>query len=142
MNCHVCAKCGELRLWFEGEIRDPENGSCRYCGCNVLLDAGCNWVDYLEEEQQQRVMQEIILPYGLFDPEEQKRTEQKREQERAGYRPDLVKKSNSSVSCPYCKSANTSKIGTISRSVSFGLFGFGSSKVGKQWKCNSCGSCF
>lgn len=47
-----------------------------------------------------------------------------------------------SVKCPYCQSTNTKKIGTIGRSFSFGLFGFGSSKVGKQWHCNACNSDF
>lgn len=46
------------------------------------------------------------------------------------------------ITCPYCKSTNTSKIGVVGRSVSFGLFGFGSSKVGKQWHCSSCKSDF
>lgn len=46
------------------------------------------------------------------------------------------------VKCPYCQSNNTKKIGIIGRSFSFGLFGFGSSKVGKQWHCNDCNSDF
>ena len=46
------------------------------------------------------------------------------------------------VTCPYCQSTNTQKISTMSRAFSVGLFGFGSSKVGKQWHCNKCGSNF
>lgn len=53
-----------------------------------------------------------------------------------------VSQSKSTITCPYCKSTNTKKIGVVGRSVSFGLFGFGSGKVGKQWHCNSCGSDF
>lgn len=55
-----------------------------------------------------------------------------------------VKKTNQAngITCPYCKSMNCSKISTVSRGFSFGLFGFGSSKVGKQWHCNSCKSDF
>ena len=48
----------------------------------------------------------------------------------------------SSVTCPYCHSRNTSKIGTVSRMFSAGFFGLGSKKLGKQWHCNSCGSDF
>lgn len=44
--------------------------------------------------------------------------------------------------CPYCKSKDLTKINTASRSISVGLFGFGSSKVGKQWHCNKCKSDF
>ena len=47
-----------------------------------------------------------------------------------------------SVTCPYCNSTDCKKLGAISRGVSFGLFGFGSGKIGKQWHCNSCKSDF
>lgn len=44
------------------------------------------------------------------------------------------------VSCHYCHSTNTNKIGIVKRSVSFGLFGFGGGKIGKQFHCNNCGA--
>lgn len=53
-----------------------------------------------------------------------------------------LKKTAVEIKCPYCQSNNTKKIGIIGRSLSFGLFGFGSSKVGKQWHCNACNSDF
>lgn len=46
------------------------------------------------------------------------------------------------ITCPYCKSTNTKKLSSLSRALSAGLFGLGSSKIGKQWHCNSCGSDF
>ena len=46
------------------------------------------------------------------------------------------------ITCPYCKATNIRKIGLISRSVSAGLFGLGSKKIGKQWHCDHCGSDF
>jgi len=46
------------------------------------------------------------------------------------------------VTCPYCKSTNTTKIGVIDRGMSFGIFGFASGKEGKQWHCRKCGSDF
>ena len=55
---------------------------------------------------------------------------------------DIHPERNKTPLCPYCKSKDTTKIGTVKRSVSFGLFGFGSGKVGKQWHCNSCKSDF
>lgn len=54
----------------------------------------------------------------------------------------IVPSSKPTITCPYCQSTNTKKIGVVSRSTSFSLFGFGSSKVGKQWHCNSCKSDF
>ena len=42
--------------------------------------------------------------------------------------------------CPSCGSSNISKIGLISRAISFELVGFASSKIGKTHKCNNCGT--
>lgn len=50
--------------------------------------------------------------------------------------------SNVRITCPYCKSQDCKKLTSVSRGVSFGLFGFGSSKIGKQWHCNRCKSDF
>lgn len=47
---------------------------------------------------------------------------------------------NKPVECPYCHSMNTSKIGTVNRAISVGMFGLASSKIGKTHKCNDCGS--
>lgn len=44
--------------------------------------------------------------------------------------------------CPYCGSLKVRKISTGKRLFSVGLFGLGSSKIGKQWHCNSCDSDF
>ena len=42
--------------------------------------------------------------------------------------------------CPTCGSTNISKIGTVNRIISTGLFGLASSKIGKTHKCNKCGT--
>ena len=55
----------------------------------------------------------------------------------------IVKKVSTVVNqpkCPTCQSTNISKIGTLNRMASVGLFGLASSKIGKTHKCNSCGS--
>ena len=49
---------------------------------------------------------------------------------------------STTVTCPYCKSIDTKKISGTSRFMSTGVFGLASSKVGKQWHCNSCKSDF
>ena len=46
------------------------------------------------------------------------------------------------IHCPYCNSTNVTKIGTVNRAVSVGMFGLASKKLGKQWHCNICGSDF
>lgn len=44
------------------------------------------------------------------------------------------------IHCPYCNSSNVTKISTVNRAVSVGMFGLASSKIGKTHKCNDCGS--
>lgn len=44
------------------------------------------------------------------------------------------------IECPYCHATNVSRIGFINRAVSTGLLGLASSKIGKTYKCNNCGS--
>ena len=43
---------------------------------------------------------------------------------------------------PYCNSTNLTKVSGTSRFASTLMFGIGSKKVGKQWKCNNCKSYF
>ena len=47
---------------------------------------------------------------------------------------------NSILHCPYCNSTNIRKIGTVNRTISVGMFGLASKKIGKTHKCNHCGS--
>ena len=46
------------------------------------------------------------------------------------------------VTCPYCQSTNTQKIGFFSRIGSAELWGLGSPEIGKNFKCNQCGAYF
>lgn len=52
------------------------------------------------------------------------------------------KKTKPNIKCPYCGSNNTKKITVSSRAVSTTIIGMASSKIGKQWHCNNCGSNF
>lgn len=52
-------------------------------------------------------------------------------------------KRNISVSCPYCKSNNTSKITITNKAVHTAIFGMWSmGRNTKQWHCNNCNSDF
>lgn len=47
------------------------------------------------------------------------------------------------ITCPYCGSTNTKKIGFGSKAVHTALFGiFAVGKVSKEWHCNNCKSDF
>ena len=54
----------------------------------------------------------------------------------------IVPSSKPQVTCPYCQSTHVSRIGFLNRMVSVELWGFASSKIGKQWHCDSCDSDF
>lgn len=53
-----------------------------------------------------------------------------------------LNRSENKVSCPYCNSTRVKKIGALNRFASLGFFGIASSKIGKQWTCQSCGTNF
>lgn len=46
------------------------------------------------------------------------------------------------VNCPYCNSANVTKISTASKVVDTAVWGIFGTKRFKQWHCNSCSSDF
>lgn len=52
------------------------------------------------------------------------------------------KAEDSKPHCPYCNSTNLTKVSGTSRFASTLMFGIGSKKIGKQWKCNNCKSYF
>ena len=54
----------------------------------------------------------------------------------------IVPSSKPQIICPYCQSTRVSRIGLLSRIVSVELWGLASSKIGKQWRCDNCGSEF
>ena len=113
-NCmvFVCTKCGSLMLNMG--YYDCTNCESRgkYIKTNLSFD------DYFDMTPQERESYrlKILAQHGVvIGPE---------------------------IKCPYCGSPNTDKIKATSRMFSVGLFGLGSSKAGKQWHCNKCGSNF
>lgn len=79
---------------------------------------------------------------ALANFEEYQRDKLKEEKEIKRQHEIERQRKNTAVKCPYCGSYNTSKIGTISRSVSVGVLGLASNKIGKQRHCKDCGSDF
>lgn len=61
---------------------------------------------------------------------------------RAAERDRVYELNNPTITCPYCGSTDTKKIGTGSRLLSLSIAGLGSGKIGKQWHCKKCNSNF
>lgn len=137
-----CPKCGEIDF-YNGEV-------CCYCklaGHNtkyIDTEYDFNKEDWREHEAEitEAIYQEYVYNNPLYDESEFnariKREERIAKESLFSSRP----KESNQVTCPYCKSTNVTKISTAGRVISVGLFGLGSSKVGKQWHCNNCKSDF
>ena len=164
-NCFFfCKRCGRI-IW---ELPSETKCTCDICKSNMeripekyskmFWDKDPNWEEELREE--------CVKTSSEFDPElfERRPAIQKHNNEEyersqaigraimAGADPKQALKAGSHMQdphgeiplhkCPYCGSLRVRKISTGRRLFSVGLFGLGSSKIGKQWHCNECNSDF
>ena len=115
-----CKKCGRIVNAHDKNGRDVQSSECDYCGSSTYPVPKKYWLDGLNflitNEQKELLREEFLAGTDRGNPY--------------------------GITCPYCKATNIRKIGIISRSVSAGLFGLGSKKIGKQWHCDHCGSDF
>ena len=113
-----------------------------YEGCSKNEKVSISWtndeflrwyINYLREQETPG-----ILAY-------EKKQREKELQESIAFHAAIAKmdeERHPHVPCPYCKSTNTEKIGTLNRAVSISIVGAASSKLGKQWHCKNCNSNF
>ncbi len=106
-------ECNKCKKSYFFDTDKPYSKICPECGEELTFELN---YDYDTEKE----------PPSVYDPTEDPNS------------PYYIPK----VECPYCHSTKTEKIGVIKRSFSFGLLGFGSSKVGKNYHCKVCGSDF
>lgn len=144
----VCMHCGHMP---DAEIYGKD---CRFCKSNTFkyipYKTNINQNEYFQmnffekQELKNNVLENVIKKSPEFSQEAMdRRLLQNREEIRELARSNSgLFSSKSSASCPYCNSSNTRKISTGSRLLSTGFFGLGSSKIGKNYHCNSCGSDF
>lgn len=141
----VCPKCrakrdGNGTLMINGYSTVATDGKCIVPGCcgevdntimtteeyNILtnIDSSVRFI-----ESMIKLKEENIIDFNL-----------KMSQFKANSQTEDQNTNNSILHCPYCNSTNITKIGTVNRVVSVGMFGLASSKIGKTHKCNDCGS--
>ncbi len=146
MLCY-CEKCGNISEAFQDEL---ETG-CYCCGNAPRKPIPNEYIDnfrWRDGDGEQAFIEEVIktspnLDTYLFEHKDEIiRAKNDRLYGSIAQGQAILEEQNRVVTCPYCKSTRVAKIGVIKRSVSFGLFGFGSGKIGKQWHCNSCKSDF
>lgn len=144
----VCKHCGHMP-----DI-DKYNDTCRFCRheaykytdyeTNIERKDMLKMTFHEEQSFKEDILENVIKKSPEFSQEAMdRRLLQNREEIRELARSNSgLFSSKSSASCPYCNSSNTRKISTGSRLLSTGFFGLGSSKIGKNYHCNSCGSDF
>ena len=143
----VCRNCGHMP---DAELYGKD---CRFCSntfkykpyeTNINQDEYFQMNFFEEQEVKNNVLENVIKKSPEFSQDAMdKRLIQNREEIRELARSNSgIFSSKSVASCPYCNSSNTRKISTGSRLLSTGFFGLGSSKIGKNYHCNNCGSDF
>lgn len=150
-----CDKCGHL--WQEVYGREEEFNICQICQNHLKkvpdeYFENSNFKILLSEDMEQKLIKDLVFTSPNFDQYLFDHKDEIKGQQDRQYRATMEHgkailegrdKGNSyGVTCPYCKATNVRKIGLVSRSVSAGIFGLGSKKIGKQWHCDHCGSDF
>ncbi|RHS68113.1 hypothetical protein DW954_01885 [Clostridium sp. AM45-5] len=159
-----CKKCGRVL----DELARYTECTCDICNSKMYkvpdkYTEGFRWRD---GDGKEALVEECVKTSSEFDPElfERRPAIQKHNNEEyersqaigraimAGADPKQALKAGSQMQnpqgeiplpkCPYCGSLKVRKISTGKRMFSIGLFGLGSSKIGKQWHCNECNSDF
>ena len=137
---YYCKKCG-----WKHELSQSK---CPFCGSEVFI-YDChvyNFSDLTEKEQTQvfKAIQEIVENSPEFDVKAQEKRVVEQDKLNKYYAEKFSTKRNQvpQISCPYCHSTSIQKISMGSRIISSELFGLGSSYIGKQWHCKTCGSDF
>lgn len=158
-----CEKCGDVgHIFFSKKCKQcnikkkmlPENTKYKY---HIFVE---DWSVCSHEEKKRRTNEFVIgelLNNPLFsiadykrqineEEELYKRIEYLRKQQMLKQQSknlEKMRRENISVSCPYCKSTNTSKITTTSKAIHTMAFGIYSvNRNSKEWHCNNCKSDF
>lgn len=133
-----CPKCGRESL--------IEEDVCLLCGTENVITIYEDELFFTDDNLIFKIYEEYVFNSPLYDEKAfKKQIEVNEWAKESVYKSDgisLIPKQQNKTTCPYCKSTNVSKISALDRTMSIGVFGLASSKVGKQWHCNGCKSDF
>ncbi len=136
---NVCPKCGRF---CSSKEKCPDCNT-EMIDCHCTNEESYRMIDNGTIKQwDQQMREKYVIGSPEFDEVLYNKRVQKEKAEADYFASYPRRPSEPKITCPYCKSTNTKKIGIVSRSVSAGLFGLGSKKIGKQWHCNNCNSDF
>lgn len=138
-----CKRCAN----FIAEFFDDHYDKCPRCGYPgggyVPDELARVWMIAKYKKECEEFLDEHVRSQPEYDKEMDEKVQQMmRERMEEEKQRGNVAFNLSGVSCPYCHSSNTKKLSGFGVGFSAGLLGLGSSKIGKQWHCKSCGSNF
>ena len=138
---HYCKKCGRVVL---------DSKKCSCCDSQTYPVPEKYWLDGLDflisNESKALLIKELVktspeFDQYLFDHRDEILAKQSAEFDaKMAHGKAILEEQSRVPKCPTCQSANISKIGTLNRMASVCLFGLASSKIGKNHKCNNCGT--
>lgn len=146
-----CRKCGDIIYGYDDDTEEI----CEYCG-NIEFPVPEKYIKedeiLTDEEFHERaavIREEFIKNLPEFDSflfEDREHKEEMYKESFDSFKAKMehgravLEERSRRPKCPSCGSSNISKVGLISRAISFELVGFASSKIGKTHKCNNCGT--
>ena len=132
----ICPKCGCTNSSTIPDII-PTVFKCTECNTQIVqTDIPCKgFSKNFTLETEREYMAEIANKYGGNQFQQEMYDEWVAKLHAPSQRPASKTQSNQ-PHCPYCNSTGTSRFASTL------MFGIGSKKVGKQWKCNNCKSYF
>lgn len=147
MLCY-CKKCGRIVQESRNEVAQI----CDYCSYTLeyvpeqflIGKRGIAINDSLKEQFiNEYIKSSPEFDQYLFEHRDQDMFNKRMsDQAKMAHGKTVLEEASRRVTCSYCGSTNVKKISFTSRTISTGLFGLGSKKIGKQWHCNNCGSDF
>lgn len=150
LSLQFCEKC-KLHYFPDIENNIVPN-ECKICG-GILIDTGVSYEEYrtLSKTKKcpkcKRKYPKLLIKCPKCNNQLTKLSTENKKIDRQinairEQTQEFYEKQDNLPKCPTCGSTNLNKIGTLRRTVSVGLFGLASGKIGKQWHCNQCKSDF
>ena len=139
----ICPKCGCTNCSESPQDGVPIRLKCKKCDTILAqTDIPCEgFYKNFTVETEREYTAEIANKYGGNQFQQEMYDEWIAKLHAPSQRP-VSKPQPNQPHCPYCNSTNLTKVSGTSRFASTLMFGIGSKKIGKQWKCNNCKSYF
>lgn len=140
-----CNKCGRIVQEIYGretQICDCCNNTLKYIPEEFLIGKRkCIFNDERKDEFiQEYIKSSPEFDQYLFDHRDEILAKQSAEfNAKIAHGKEILEEASRVPKCPTCQSTNIRKMGGVERGTSIWAFGLLSKKIGKTFKCNSCG---